>query len=90
MNSNAVEQLVNSLSTLEVLMPNTAIYLDLVTGMHCTPKTQQPEPTWVWVGYARDLMFLHEAKKVTNSRESSRVLARQMAQRHINSVLGFQ
>lgn len=90
MNSKAVETVVTAISNLEAKMPNTSVYMDLVTGLHCIPNSQSPETTWIWVGRARDLMFLYDATKMTTNRKEAKVLARQMAQRHINSVLGFQ
>lgn len=80
-------ELIQTLASLEACLPNSAIYFSRKRGMKILPKTQEPESDLIFIGLAKNLMFLYDAKKHSSSNVPAKEYAYELAARHVSNVL---
>lgn len=84
---NALQaELIQTLASLEACLPNSAIYFSRKTGMKVLPKTQEPASDLIFIGLAKNLMFLHDAKIHIADILAAKKYAHESAARHVLNV----
>ena len=80
-------KLTQMLASLDVCLPDYNIYFSRKRGTVILPETHEPASDLIFIGLAKNLMFLHDAKSHVTGNVTAEEYAYELASRHVSNVL---